>query len=654
MNAVMQQYATQLSQQLFGATSEAKQQIGDAARNNSQQLSSEMQEKMATVQQMLTQALAKGQTSTFDLNNFAAQVGANATALTNLVNALQSDSTSGLSAITDAKAEAFDNLKSQVSSQLSAASKEFASHIAGQQSSLSGLIEGLRADLVSQSGSKSALLVQQRDLLQTLFGSMTASSIERKRSSSDMQTKLRDAEANTATGLAELAGLIAAQKSRVMTAFNEKSQTMKEAATNVNATIAETNRSANEVLADLQTKGDAKIVGIQQSLTDSSKAIDVMVSKYHRQVADAMEEDRKNRRNMEIDELSRVASVQEAYERSAKEQYQASVMRQFQAQARAKALAEMIGSLSGAAATAAQGDKAFQDYVKALAASTNTNMGMLVEAMRANISSGNSQLRTMLASNSIFATSVLNDLSKDAAMLGQGAVDGGNGVLSTLAAARAKSQVLAGQQNSIFGGVGSQTNEMKELTNQQLVQLMTVFLAQSSVQDSEFAQANADTMNAIASLGDAMDLALSTMDAISNTTEDALELATSETGEAQTEVEEATKAVVDFATAAANGIVDEADAEYKRVKLALDQATGFTAAFRERLNNDKAAFNKATPEFDMQLSKLKASVTGLGKSLDSNKQAAVDRVNQWAMSMEQDALNQLSNMQVQATKEATA
>ena len=650
MNAVMQQYATQLSQELFGATSEAKQQIEAAATNNSQQLSEELQAKMKSVREMLTTALSKGKMSAADLSNFAAQVGANATALTNLVNALQSDSSSGLSAITSAKTGAIDSLKSQVKSQIAAAEKDFNSQVGTQQTALSGLIEGLRADLVSQSGSKSALLVQQRDLLQSLFGSMTSSSIEREHASSDMQQKLRDAEAKAASGLSELSGLIAAQKSRVMTAFNEKSQTMKEASKSVNATIADTNKSANAILSDIQNKGNDKVATIQKSLSDSAKAIDVMVSKYHAQVSAAMEQDRRERQKMEIDELSRVESVQAAYKKSAEDQYQATVMRQVQAQARAKALAEMIGSLSGAAAAAAQGDQAFQDYVKALAASTNTNMGMLVEYMRANISSGNSQLRDMLAKNSIFATGVLNELSQDAALLGQGAVDGGNGVLSTLYTSRLNSQGLAGQQAAVFNGVNDQNRDMKQLTNSQLVQLMTVFLAQSSLQDSSFAQANAETLNAIASLGDAMDLALSTMDAISNTTEDALELATSETGEAQVEVDEATNAVIDYATGAAANITDEAQASYDKIKRALDTATSFTAAFRERLTNDEAAFNKATPDFDTQLSKLKADVAGLSKTLDSNKQGAVDRVNQWAMSMEQDALNQLSRMQVQATR----
>ncbi len=650
MNAVMQQYATQLSQQLFGATSDAAQAISGAANNNSQQLSADVQAKMASVQQMLTTVLGKGQTSAADLNAFAAQVGANATALSNLVNALQSGSSDSLAAVTSAQKSAIDGLKSQVSSQLSAATSDFSSQLSSQQNSLMSLVDGLRTDLTTQAGSKSALLVQQRDLLQSLFGSMSSSSIQRQAASSDMQKKLQDAQAKAASGMAELAGLIAAQKSRVLTAFNDKSNTMKAAGQSVNGTISDTNRSAASVLNDLQSKGQSKIDGIKKSLADSSAAVDVMVGRYHAQVAQAMEDDRRSRLSMQADEMAKIASVQSAFAQSSMDQYQALQVRQAQAQARATALANMIGSLSGASAAAAQGDQAFVNYVTALAAQTNTNMGLLVQAMQANISSGNSALRDMLAKNSIFATSVMNTLNSQASALGQGAVDGGNGLLGTLAASRANSQAMAGQQAAVFNGVNAQTTQMATLTNDQLVQLMTIFLAQSSLQDSAFAQANNDTMNAIASLGDAMDISQSTMDAISDTTADALELAANETSEAQVEVDAATNAVINYASGAASNITSQAQQYYNALKQALTQSTSFMSAFRDRLADDQTTFNKATPDFDSQLSALKAAVSGLGKTLDANKQGAIDRVNQWAMSMQQNALNQLSSLQSQATR----
>ncbi len=652
MNAVIQQYSTQLSQQLLGATSDANSQIASAASANSQTLSGDIQKKMASIQQMIGTVINKGQVNQNDLNQFAAEIGANATALTNLVNALQSDSSDAISGIVNAQKSSIDSLRSQVAAQLGSVTQDFGSQLSSEQASLSSLIEGLRGDLMSQAGSKSNLLAQQRDILQSLFGSMSSSSIQRQHVSTDMQQKLRDAESKSAYGLAELAGLIEAQKSRVMAAFNEKSATLKTAAASVNATIADTNSSAQATLADLQSKGDAKVQTIKKTLSDGANGVDALVDRYHQTVAKALEEDRQARINMLADEASRIQSVEDSLTQSAKDQANAKALRDAQAQARAKALAEMLASLSGAAQAASQGDKAFTDYVSALAAATNTNMGYLVQAMKANITSGNSALKNLLASNSIFATGVLNDLSQQAAALGQGAVDGGNGLLATLGLARSQSQAALGRQNGVFNGMTKSTSDMTSLTNDQLVQLVTIFLAQSALQDSSFAQNNQDTLNAIASLADAMDIALGTMDAVSNTTEDALNFASDETNEAQVEVNEATQAVIDYATDAATGISDQAKDTYTNIKNAIDQANSFTSAFRERLTNDQDTFNKATPELDSQLTQLKGSIADLGKTLDANKQAALDRVNQWAMAAEQDALNQISNMQIRQIQQA--
>ena len=647
MHAVMQQYATQLSQQLLGATSDANKQISGAASNTSQQLSADVQAKMASVQAMLGTMISKGQTSQNDLNQFAAQIGANATMLTNLVNALQSDSSDAISGILNTQKSSIDDLKSQVATQLGAAASDFSSQLTGEQESLSALIESLRSDLMTQSGSKANLLVQQRDLLQSLFGSMSSSSIQRQHVSSDLYQKLGDAQSKASYGLAELAGLIAGQKSRVLTAFNEKSAILKSAANSVNATISDSNDSAQAILADLASKGDSKIQSIKKSLTDSAQTVDMMVDRYHQTVATALTEDRAARTKMLADEAAKIGSVQAAIAQSASDQFNEKALRDAQARTRATALANMLASLQGATTAASQGDAAFTSYVAALAASTNTNMGYLVEAMRANMTDGNSALRNLLASNSIFATGVLSSLSDQAAALGQGAVDGGNGLLSSLGLARSGSQALFGSQNAVFGGMNNQTSQMNALTNEQLVQLMTIFLAQTSLQDSEFVRNNQDTLSAVASLSDAMDIALATMDAITNTTSDALSWASDETNEAEVEVNEATQAVIDYATDAAGGITDQAQLSYSNLKKAIDKATSFTSAFKERLANDRDTFVKATPDFDNQLSQLRSNIANLGKTLDSNKQAALDRVNQWSMQTEQNALNQISNMQAQ-------
>ena len=648
MNAVMQTYATQLANQLFGATSSANQQIQGSATNNSQQLSADLQAKMASVQQMLSAALSKGQMSATDLNAFAAQVGANATALTNLVNALQTGSSDAISSVTNAQKGSIDQLKSQVADQLNAVSSSFNSQLDSQKNSVSSLVEGLRSDLTSQAGAKSALLVQQRDLLQSLFGTMSSSSIQRDAASSSMKKQLSEAEAKSATSLTELSGLIGAQKSRVMTAFNEQNLALKNAYSAVNGTISDTQNSANSALADLRSKGETRVKSIQKSLSDNAIAINMMTQRYQDNVAAALEKDRVERLRIQADELSRLSSVQAAFAQSKADQDAAAAARLSQAKARADALAAMLMSLNGTAAAAAQGDAAFVQYVTALAAKTNTNMGLLVQALQGNIASGNSDLKKMLNQNGIFAQGVLNDLNKQAAALGQGAVDGGNGLLNSLFASRSQSQAAAAQQAAVFNGIGSSTSQMQSLTNDQLVQLLTVFLAQSAVQDSEFAKANQATMGAVGSLSDAMDISLSTMDAISNMTQDALNLSSNETSEAEVEVNEATQAVVDFASQAASNITETAEGYYSTLKTAIDQASSFTSAFKQRLNDDRNTFTSAQPGFDQSVAKLKSDITNLGVTVNANRQAAIDRVNDWAMSMEQNALNQLSSMQVPA------
>jgi flagellar biosynthesis chaperone FliJ len=309
----------------------------------------------------------------------------------------------------------------------------------------------------------------------------------------------------------------------------------------------------------------------------------------------------------------------------------------------------MLLSLNGTADAAGKGDKAFVEYVTALATKTNTNMGLLVKALQTNIASGNSDLKNMLNQNGIFAQGVLDDLNKQAAALGQGAVDGGNGLLNSLFASRSQSQAAAAQQAAVFNGIGSSTGQMQNLTNDQLVQLLTVFLAQSAVQDSEFAKANEATMGAVGSLSDAMDISLNTMDAISNMTQDALNLSSNETSEAEVEVNEATQAVVDFASQAANNITQSSEGYFSNLRTAIDQASSFTSAFRQRLNDDRNTFTSAQPGFDQSLAKLKSDITNLGVTVNTNRQAAIDRVNDWAIKMEQDALSQLSGMQQPAT-----
>jgi hypothetical protein len=650
MNAVLQTYATKLSDQLFGASSDANNQIQGAATENSEKISTDLQTKMAAVQDMLTQVLSKGQSSSQELNEFAARVGANATALTNLVNALQTGSSDAISAITDAQKSSIDQLKSQVAAQLGSVSADFSNQLQGEKSSLASLIEGLRSDLTAQSGAKSNLLIQQRDLLQSLFGQMSSSSIQRQSASKNMQKQLSDAQGKSSISLTELTGLIGAQKSRVMTAFHEKSEILKSAAASVNETVVETQDAANSALADLRSKGDARVAAVEKSLKENSVAIDMMIERYESLVAAALDEDRQERLKTQAEELSKVQSLQDYLTKSQADQLAAYTYRQTQAKARADALAGMIASFSGAAAAASQGDKAFVEYVTALAGKTNTNMGLLVQAMKDKMASGTSDLKDLLSKNGIFSEGVLSDLSAQAAALGQGAVDGGNGLLESLLTARSQSDAAAASQTATFSGIDSSKKEIQALTNDQLVELISIFLAQSALQDSDFAKSNQDTLNSVASLSDSMDLALSAMDTVGDMTQDALQLATDETNESEVEVDEATKAVIDYAYQASNSITQSSQGYYNSLKQAIDQATSFNSAYRERLNDDEKTLQEAKPQIDTSVAKLKTDIANLSTTLNANKQAAIDRVNQWAMATEQDALNQLSNMQMASTR----
>ena len=56
-------------------------------------------------------------------------------------------------------------------------------------------------------------------------------------------------------------------------------------------------------------------------------------------------------------------------------------------------------------------------------------------------------------------------------------------------------------------------------------------------------------------------------------------------------------------------------------------------------------WDRSKPAVEGDLTKIKSDITNLGKTLSDNNENAMERINNWATSMESDALNQLTAMQ---------
>lgn len=645
MNAVLQQYSTQLSNQLFSSQSAAQSEVEQAATANGQQVSADVEAKMTQVQALLAEVLAKGQNSTAELNTFAARVGANATVLRQMVDALQSGNTDELAKITTAKKEALAAIQAQVTSQLSANAASFTQQADAEKQSLARLLEGMRSDLSSQTGAKSALLVSHRDQLQQLYGEMSASSIQRDRTGSDLDSKLSSAEASAATQLADLATQIGAQKSRVRTAFVDKRAMLDSASSSVQATVADTNATAAAALGELQAQSAARVQGVKKGLEDSTYAVEMMVNRYEDTMAKYLDQDRDQRVKENAAELTSLLSVKQNLAASAEDQRAAQLAKETESKNRANQLASMVASLNGASAAAAAGEPAFREYVRALAEQTNTSMIYLVEAMRSTLANNKSELYSLLSANGMFVQSTLQDLTTDALLLQDGAVAGGGEVLDSLDSSRVKSSATASTATAAFATAQSDTKGMQSITGEQLVQLMTMFLGQSALQDDSIYQANQEAFGKIADLDVALNTSLAAMDAVSESTQDVLELANSRAQDAQTEIDFNTSSVVAVATGKAADMLDESKTEYDALKKALDEALSFNGVFKNKLDSMQETWDRSKPAVEGDLTKIKSDITNLGKTLSDNNENAMERINNWATSMESDALNQLTAMQ---------
>ena len=645
MNSYMNTYSSQISAALFNATSSAKDQISGASAAQDNQTQADIQAKMAQVQTLLNQAIASGHTSAADMAAFAAQVGANATVLTNMVNAITSGSSSGLADIAQVSQSSINNLTSTVKSQMDAANSQFSSSLAQQKANIGSLIEAMKSDLMNQSGAKSKQLVAARDNLQLLYGQLASSQIARDNAMKDLESQFNKAESQVALALPDLQSKIVAQQTRVNTDYQAKISALNDASAAVNKTIADTNATANADLAQLQAQGQQKIQDIGKALNDSSAAVAVMIGRYQNVMQSYLDGDRQARVDQNANELAQILGVQKSLNDSKAAQDAAYFQRLNSTGDRSAQLAAIMSDLSGAQAAASQGQAAFIDYVEDLAKATGISMSELVADMQDQVKSGSGKLATLLANNGMFLNSTMAALASDASAVQRGVVDGSTDVLGAVQDSMAKTSALSSAQMSQLGTLGDQTAALSQITGDQMTQLMTILLAQSAFQsDANMAQYKS-ALSRTADVKTAMNMYSEAMSDASQADVDALQEAASVSDDIDANAQATVQAATDAAMQAAQNYTDQANADYQAIQNALSAAEPVIEGLKTRVDNAQKTFEDQSPQIESQIASVQSDITKLQDSITSTQQGQVDRVTAWIRSMQTNTINSLKNFQ---------
>lgn len=653
MNTLMQQYSSKLAAQIFNASSSAEQAATNAGNNASGQASAAIQAKMAQVQQALAQALATGQTSTSDLAAFAASVGANATMLSDLANSIQGDSSDAVAQIVQAKADAIDQLKSQVDAQLGSLSDTFDSQTANEQANLASLIAGLQEDLNTQTGGKTQLLTQSQSQLQALYGSMTTSQAARAQAQKSLDDSFTAALGNATISMAQLTRQITAQKSQVSSQISAIQQQINSMSSEVNQTIADANSSAQGELASLQAQGNQQVASVQKAIADTSATVNMMVNRFEAVIRQNMDTDTQQRISENSRELGLLMGVNTTLNTSQSAQANAIAEKTASAAQRANNLAAIIANLSGAGLAAQNGSDAFQAYVVSLANSTGVNMADLVNAMKSQVSDQKSGLYKLLSSNNIFVNETLQSLASASAGVQQGVVTGATSVMARIRASmNSGDQVVAGRRSQL-GSLANQTSQVVGISSQQLAQLMTILTSQNALQQTAAYQSNQAVFNRIAGVADALDISTDAMYEASNATNDAIEVAGNATDDVDTYVNTMVQNIIASASGQEATYLDQASADYSAIMTALNSAQGFTGVFQNKLQSIQDDINSGEKEVEGNIAGLNAKIAALQNTIEGNTQSDLTQLNNWAQQAGPSALNILSKIQAQASAAAS-
>jgi len=645
MNSYMNQYANQISTALFNAQTAANDAIGSASAGQDNTTQAAIQAKMAQVQSLLADAIAQGHTSAAEIAAFAAQIGANATVLTQLVDSLENNSSEGLSDIAQVKADAIDGLKSQVDAQMASMNSNFDSQLDGEKASLGALIESMKNDLMTQSGAESQQLVAKRDYLQNLFGQLTASGIARDRATKDLQDQFNDAETKVSQALPDLKAKITAQQNRVQTAYADQMRQLNNASATVNSTISNTNKTANDDLARLAAQGDAKVESVRRALSESSGAVAMMIDRYQTVMQKFLNEDNQARVKQNADELSKLIGVQSQFNSSSVDQKLAYLKRVNSSDDRAKQLASIMADLSGAQSAASQGQAAFRAYVKNLAAQSGVSMQQLVASMQSSIDGQTNGLAKLLSDNGLFVTDTLNKLKADASAVQKGVVDGSGDVLNNVRTSLSATNSLSSQQNGQLTNLSTQGANMTKITGDQLAQLMSILLAQQTMQsDANMAQYQG-ALSRTADVRTAMNMYSDAMAEATQADVDALDEAAQVTDTIDTEAQAAVDAAAQTALAQGKNYTDIATVDYKAIQDALDAAAPVVDGFETRIKNAEASFDEQRPHIESEIKDIQGDIDTLKQSVASGQQGQVDRVSKWVASMQQSTIAQLKEFQ---------
>ena len=644
MNSMMKQYSDQISAALFDAKNNITQSANSNSASQSATVSAAIQQKMASVQSMLSKAISQGQTSSAEISQFAASIGANATALQAIVDNMRSGSTSGLSDITQASKDAIDGLKSQVAAQLASVDANFQSQLSGEQDTMKGLFDEMKSDLVTQSGSKSALLLTKRDFLQQLFGELTSSGIERDAASKSLDKTFSDAESKVANKLPQMSAEVTQQQARVNDAIASQQAALRDASNSVNATIADTNATAQTELANLQKSGADKIASVQKSLDDASGAVTMMVSRYETTMEKYLDTDRAQRIQENANEMGQIFKVQASVNASQAEQASALSQRQSDSTARAAALAGIIATLGGASSAAQTGQTAFIAYVKALADKSGVDMADLVAQMKLQVSSQTGDLYNLLNKNGLFVSGTLDQLSQSAALIQQGVVSGTGDVLANVQSSLANANSLSAGQSNTFAGLTKNNQDLQQVTGAQLTTLMTAILAQNALQQTAMTKAQQDAMQKTATVQDATAIFGQALDSATQADLDAMKSAAAITDDIDTSTRALVASTTKVTLDSASTYSATADADYQTIQQQLTNADSMMSAYRDRIAQVESTFNQAKPTIDNQVAAIKQGIQDLETTVDQQQGGVLSRVNQWATDTQKAALDQLTKI----------
>lgn len=649
MNTLMEQYSSELASQIFNASNAAEQAANNAGNNASGAATANIQAKMAQVQAALASALAKGQTSASQLSTFAASVKANATMLSDLASAVQSDSSDAISKIVQAKSEAVDQLKVQVASQLKSVTDTFDSQTAEEKKKLASLVKGMQDDLASQSGAKAQLLVQSQTQLQSLYGSMSTSQAARSQAQKRLDDSFTDALGNATIRMAELTREIAAQKSAVSSQITDLQQKLNAAQTQVNGTISDANSSARGELASLQSQGDTQVAAVRQAIADVSATVDLMVNRFEAVISRNMDTDTQQRIDENTRELGMLMGLNSTLDSSKSAQASGITQTAASQVARAQNLASIIANLSGAGLAAQNGSDAFQAYVVALANQTGVNMGDLVNAMKAQAADQKSDLYNLLQKNNLFVNDTLGSLAAASAGLQSGVVTGAGAAMAQIQASMNKSNKMFSGEKARMGGLTNDAGAVVGISSQQLVQLMTILTSQNAVQQSAAYQANQAAFKRIAGVADALSISTKAMYQASNATQDAIQVAEKASDDVEARVTALVKGTIAAATNQESTYLTQAATDYAAIMKALNSAEGFTPVYQNKLQTIQDDIQSGESEIEASIGKLKSKISELQTTIETNTQNDLTQLNNWAQQAGPSALDMLSKIQAAAS-----